>query len=80
MKKKPWLWVVLASCLSGCTCLALCLAAVFFAPKLGELQLEESVQPGMPAPDFNLPGLAGGEVQLSKYAGTPVLLTIGTTW
>jgi len=77
---KRWLWLVLASCLGGCTCLVVCAAALFAAPYVEQVQFEQDIQPGMPAPDFVLPGLAGGEVRLSQYAGRPVLITIGATW
>ena len=35
---------------------------------------------GMPAPDFTLPALDGGEVSLSDYRGKKVLILVWASW
>ena len=35
---------------------------------------------GDPAPDFELPSLAGGSVRLSDYLGTKVVLFMWASW
>jgi cytochrome c biogenesis protein CcmG/thiol:disulfide interchange protein DsbE len=44
----------------------------------GEGSVSESV--GSNAPDFRLPGLAGGEVGLSDYRGRPVFVYFWASW
>jgi hypothetical protein len=80
MKNKGWLWLIFAAGVGGCTCLVLCLGALVVSPYLERILDSQVIQTGMPAPDFTVPGLGGGQVQLSKYAGKPVLLTVGATW
>lgn len=36
------------------------------------------IQPGEPAPDFELPRVAGGTLRLSSLRGRPVLLRFGS--
>lgn len=36
--------------------------------------------PTRPAPEFDVPGLAGGRVKLSDFAGRPVLVNFWATW
>ena len=38
------------------------------------------IAPGDPAPDFELPSLAGGSVRLSDYRGKKVVLFMWASW
>ena len=40
----------------------------------------QRVKPGSPAPEIDLPTLAGGRMQLSKLRGHPVVVTFWGTW
>ena len=40
----------------------------------------QAVRIGAPAPDIDLPALAGGRVQLSKLHGHPVVVSFWATW
>ncbi len=39
---------------------------------------KRGIQPGMLAPDFELPRIGGGSVRLSELRGKPVLLRFGS--
>lgn len=40
----------------------------------------QSVRIGAPAPEIDLPSLAGGRVQLSKLRGHPIVVSFWSTW
>jgi cytochrome c biogenesis protein CcmG, thiol:disulfide interchange protein DsbE len=40
----------------------------------------QAVRPGAPAPEIDLPALAGGRVQLSTLRGHPVVVSFWSTW
>lgn len=80
MKNKGWLWVFFAAFMGGCACLALCVGVIFISPYLEKMLDGRYIKAGLPAPDFTVPGLGGGQVRLSGYTGRPVLLSIGATW
>jgi peroxiredoxin len=58
--------------------------AVVTAAAFGYVHLAENkgyaLKPGTPAPDFRLPSLAGGEVDLASFRGKTVVLSFWATW
>jgi peroxiredoxin len=49
-------------------------------PRAGDAQGQGYVQVGLPAPDFTLGTLDGGEVSLSDFRGQGVLINFWATW
>ncbi len=43
-------------------------------------ETEVTVKIGLPAPNFKLPSLSGGEISLSQYKGKIVMLDFWATW
>jgi len=50
----------------------------YFVREAKRTLTNRGVQPGQPAPDFELPDSAGNRVRLSNLRGRPVLLTFGS--
>jgi hypothetical protein len=84
MEKSNSRWEIWAGVLSGCAillaCVGICMVTGVLEAVLPLFQSGPAVQVGEAAPDFTLPTLAHGTVQLSGYAGQPVLLSFGATW
>jgi thiol-disulfide isomerase/thioredoxin len=56
-------------------------AAVVLVLALGASPADgQSVKPGAPAPQIDLPALGGGRVELSKLRGHPVVMSFWGTW
>jgi hypothetical protein len=80
MNKRACGWTLLLGTSGLCACLAVSVVLLFSSPLLNLLPFSTPLKIGDPAPDFSLPGLAGGKVELQKYAGRPVLISLGATW
>lgn len=80
MNKPTCAWILIAFLAAACLCASAGVLLLIGSPLLSLLQTAAPLAEGSPAPDFDLPGLAGGQVKISAYRGQPVLVSLGATW
>ncbi len=83
MKKNSWVWILVGAVAVN-LCISLPIAIGMVSGGLWKV-LPQGVNLSMPsttqaAPDFDLPTLSGGRVQLSSFSEKPLVLAFGTTW
>lgn len=77
-----WLWSTVAGLflIGGGAWMIMTQLLPASAPVRGAAYARQDALPGQPAPNFELANLAGQPVQLSDFAGKPVILNFWATW
>ncbi len=78
--KGTWAAIILAVLLAGIGWIAYSAGLVAQTGSAEAGQLEPAPIAGHPAPDFELPTLAGNTIRLSDYRGKPVVVNFWATW